>query len=100
MLFCCSGCRCPTQPQYADWDEGPEGFLLTKKEKKEWKKITTDAAAEAFIELFWAKRNPSPETSFNSFKAEFDSIVEFCDEKFAYGNRRGALSATAPGCCS
>ncbi len=80
---------------YADWAEGPAGFLLTKKEKKEWKKISTDQAAESFIELFWAKRNPSPETSFNSYRAEFESVVEFCDETFAYGKRRGAFSDRA-----
>lgn len=81
--------------QYADWDKGPEGYLFTKKEKKEWKKIKTDAEAEAWIELFWARRNPSPETSFNGFKAEFDAIVEFCDGEFGYGKRRGALSDRA-----
>ena len=24
-----------------EWDEGPAGFLLTKDEKKDWKKITS-----------------------------------------------------------
>ena len=44
--------------EYADWADGPEGFLLTKKEKKEWGEITSDAQAKEFIELFWARRNP------------------------------------------
>jgi GWxTD domain-containing protein len=78
--------------EFADWDEGPEGFLLTKKEKKEWDKISTDAQAERFIELFWARRNPEPHSSFNSFKAEFESKVRFADENFGYGNQRGALT--------
>jgi len=77
---------------YAAWAEGPEGFLLTKKEKKEWDKITTDAQAERFIELFWARRNPEPHSSFNSFKAEFESKVGFADENFGHGNQRGALT--------
>ena len=78
--------------EYAEWDEGPEGYLLTKKEKKEWDKISSDAEAEKFIELFWARRNPEPNNPFNSFKAEFESKVRFADENFGYGNLRGSLS--------
>jgi GWxTD domain-containing protein len=78
--------------EYADWADGPEGFLLTKKEKKEWAKIKTDAAAEQFIALFWAKRNPEPNNSFNAFRAEFESKVRFADEHFSFSRRRGALS--------
>jgi GWxTD domain-containing protein len=77
---------------FANWAEGPEGFLLTKKEKKEWAKINIDAAAEQFIALFWAKRNPEPNNPFNTFRAEFESKVSFADENFGYGKHRGALS--------
>ncbi len=77
---------------YADWAEGPEGFLLTKKEKKEWAKISSDADAERFIELFWAKRNPEPNNPFNAFRAEFESKVRFADQNFGFGKNRGALS--------
>jgi GWxTD domain-containing protein len=78
---------------YADWADGPAGLLLTKKERKEWAKITTDAEAEKFIDLFWARRNPDPSSSFNAFKAEFESRVRFADENFSYGEHRGSLSA-------
>jgi GWxTD domain-containing protein len=77
---------------YTDWADGPEGFLLTKKEKKEWAKIDNNAAAERFIELFWAKRNPDPASSFNAFRAEFESKVVFADENFGYPDHRGSLS--------
>jgi len=77
---------------YAEWADGPEGFLLTKKEKKEWPKITSDADARRFIELFWAKRNPEPHSSFNQFRAQFEYKVRFADENFAFGKNRGALS--------
>ncbi|MFV2074129.1 MAG: GWxTD domain-containing protein [Thermoanaerobaculales bacterium] len=78
--------------EYAKWADGPERFLLTKKEKKEWSKITTDAAAERFIELFWARRNPEENNPFNAFKAEFEARVRYADEHFAYRGTRGALS--------
>ncbi len=78
--------------EYADWGDGPAGFLLTKKEKKEWKKISSDAAAEEFIELFWARRNPDLNTAFNSFRAEFEARVVYADEHFGSRAQRGALS--------
>jgi hypothetical protein len=53
--------------EYADWEEGPVGFLLTKKERKQWSKIKNDADAKKFVELFWAKRNPEPNSPFNAF---------------------------------
>lgn len=97
VCFALSICLAPVadaQPSdsYADWAEGPEGFLLTKKEKKEWNKISTDAEAERFIELFWARRNPEPTSPYNAFRAEFEAKVQFADENFGYTGRRGALS--------
>jgi GWxTD domain-containing protein len=78
--------------EFADWDESPAGFLLTKKEKKEWAKINTDEAAEQFIELFWARRNPELTSAFNPFKAEFEAKIRFADENFSGKNHRGATS--------
>jgi GWxTD domain-containing protein len=78
--------------EYAGWADGPEGFLLTKKEKKEWAKISTDADAERFIDLFWARRNPEPGNPHNPFKEEFEAKVRFADANFGYGSHRGSLS--------
>lgn len=79
-------------PRYAGWADGPAGFLLTKQERKEWKKITTDQEAERFIELFWARRDPNLETPYNEFKARFEGLVKYADEHFATKDRRGALT--------
>jgi GWxTD domain-containing protein len=81
--------------EYANWADGPAGFLLTKKEKKQWSKITTDAEAEQFIELFWARRNPDPRSSFNPVKAEFDAKVRYAEEHFSYGSHSGATTDRA-----
>jgi len=80
----------------ADWQdyfEGPAGFLLTKKEKKEWKKeVKTAEQADKFIELFWAKRDPDLETPLNEFLQDFELRVEAADEAFGTEKLRGALS--------
>jgi GWxTD domain-containing protein len=81
--------------EFAGWAKGPEGFLLTKKEKKEWDKMATDAEAKRFIELFWARRNPEVSNPYNSFKAEFDAKVKFADDNFSYPGHRGSVSDRA-----
>lgn len=78
--------------EYADWAEGPAGFLLTEDEKDEWETVSSNAEAERFIELFWARRNPDPSSPVNEFKARFESIVEYADREFGYEGTRGALS--------
>jgi GWxTD domain-containing protein len=84
-----------TEWNWQVWDESPAGFLLTKQEKKEWKKITTEAQAARFVDLFWARRNPDPAQPFNTFKAQFDSRVRYAEENFSYEGRSGALSDRA-----
>jgi GWxTD domain-containing protein len=81
--------------EYADWADGPAGFLLTKNEQKEWESITTDAAAKNFIELFWARRNPQPDTPFNPFRAEFDAKVKYAEENFSFPGHSGATTDRA-----
>jgi len=78
--------------EYAEYFEGPEGLLLTKDEAKQWKNITDDAAAESFIELFWAKRDHDLETPVNEFRQEFNMRVEVADTNFGYGKTRGSMS--------
>jgi len=77
---------------WRQWDQGPEGFLLTKDEAKEWKTITTESAAKRFIDLFWARRNPNPDAPFNTFRAQIDAIVRYADANFSYEGKRGALT--------
>ena len=82
----------PEPESLLEWDKGPAGFLLTKDEEKEWKKVSTEAEAKAFIDLFWAKRNPNPASAFNPFKADFDNRVRYADEQYSHEKGRGALT--------
>jgi GWxTD domain-containing protein len=79
-------------PKYSDWADGPVKHLMTKDEMRQWKAIHTDADAEAFVELFWARRDPTPDTPRNEFREAFDARVKFSDENFATHRQRGALT--------
>ncbi len=78
---------------HKEWDKSPEYlYLATDAEKKEWKKVSTDADAEKFIALFWAKRDPDLKTPRNEYRERFDALVKFADERFPLGRKRGALT--------
>jgi len=78
--------------EYASWPATPAGFLLTKAERKAYEQIKTDAEAKAFIELFWAKRDPNLDTPINEFKSDFEMRVEVADKAFTFGQTKGSLS--------
>ena len=71
---------------------GPAKFLMTKEEAAEWKTISTDAAAEQFINRFWARRDPTPGTPANEFRGEFEARVKYADDHFPEGRTRGSLT--------
>ena len=77
---------------YTDWGHGPLQFLLTKEEAATWKTIRTDADAKAFVDLFWARRDPAPNTPENEFRDQIESRIQYADEHFVEGKVRGALT--------
>ena len=76
----------------ADWAKGPVQFLMTNEEKAMWQKLPSDDAAIAFIDLFWARRDPTPNTPQNEFRQEFEQRVKYADQTFKGGRQRGSLS--------
>lgn len=78
--------------QYVQFGKGPAQWIMTKDEAAQWKKVNTDADAQAFIDLFWARRDPTPGTPENEYRDMFDSRVKYADEHFAHGRTRGAMS--------
>lgn len=79
-------------PAKADWAKGPVQFLMTKEEVATWKSLASDDAALAFIDLFWARRDPTPNTPANEFREEFESRAAYADEHFTTPKVKGSLS--------
>jgi GWxTD domain-containing protein len=75
--------------QYANWPASAVGFLMTDEEKAELNRLTSDAQAEPFIEIFWARRDPNQKTSFNELKAEFEAKVAAADKHFSWTTGTG-----------
>ncbi|HUK13231.1 MAG TPA: GWxTD domain-containing protein [Thermoanaerobaculaceae bacterium] len=77
--------------QYKDWPNGPAGFLLTSSERKAYAEIKTDAEAQAFIDLFFAKRDEKL-GAVNEFKLNFDERVKAADKQFATDKLAGSMT--------
>jgi GWxTD domain-containing protein len=73
-------------------DLGPLQFLLTKEEAAAWKNVSTDADARAFLDLFWARRDPTAGTPQNEYRDLIEQRIKYADEQFPEGKTRGALT--------
>ncbi|HEY0787938.1 MAG TPA: GWxTD domain-containing protein [Thermoanaerobaculia bacterium] len=94
LLFCLGAGAAMAQlsDTWKNWADGPVQFLLTDQEKSEWKKIRTDADAEKFVDLFWARRDPTPGTARNEWKEAFEKRASVADERFTHGKNKGSLT--------
>ncbi len=85
LLVVSSPCFAALSKEHAAFPKGPAEYLMTKEERRQWKTITTDEQAKAFIDLFWARRDPTPGTAKNEFRADFDERVKVADQRFHAG---------------
>ncbi len=65
------------------WADSPQGYFMTKAERAEWSKLTTDAEAAQFVEKFLAGRGPA-------FAAEVAAKVKEADDNLSVDGRRGS----------
>jgi GWxTD domain-containing protein len=57
-------------------------FIMTKAEKEIYRHLPDSEAREEFIEEFWLKRDPSPDTGDNENKFEYEKRIEFANKWF------------------
>lgn len=70
---------------YKDWLEKDVTYVITDEERKAFKKLQTDDERERFIEEFWRRRDPDPDTDENEFKEEYYERIAYANEHFASG---------------
>lgn len=91
MLIAGSAVAQLTAP-YAGWGDTAVKWLMTKEEAKQWKAVRTDADAKKFVDLFWARRDPTPATARNEFQEEFNLRVGLADQSFTTAKTKGSMS--------
>ncbi len=82
-------------PEYRDWAKGPVQFIMSPEEQAKWNQIKTDADAKAFVDLFWARRDPTPGTPANEYRDSFELALKYADEHFTEGRKKGSLTDRA-----
>ncbi len=72
---------------YKKWLDEDVRWIITDEELSAFKKLATNAERDQFIEGFWQRRDPTPDTEENEFKEEHYRRIAYADERFAAGIR-------------
>lgn len=70
---------------YKDWLEKDVAYIITDQERAAFKKLQTDEERENFIELFWRRRDPDPDTDENEFREEYYERIAYANEHYTSG---------------
>ena len=60
-------------------------YIITDEERQALKRFSTDEEREQFIEQFWLRRDPTPDTAENEFKEEHYRRIAYANERYASG---------------
>jgi GWxTD domain-containing protein len=69
------------------WASGAVSLLMLPHEFELLEQISDPVQGRAFIEWFWARRNPEPSAPVNAFRREFLDRVAYVDKEFGDGSR-------------
>ena len=70
---------------YKNWLNKDVEYIITGDEKKAFKALKTDEERENFIEGFWRRRDPNPDTEENEYREEYYERIAYANEHFASG---------------
>src|SRR5437762_542833 len=70
---------------YKKWLNEDVVYIITDEERQAWKRLATDEEREQFIEQFWLRRDPTPDTVENEFKEEHYRRIAYANEHYASG---------------
>ena len=67
------------------WIDEDVGYIITGPERATWKNLKTDEERESFIESFWLRRDPTPDTIDNEYRDDHYERIAYANEHFASG---------------
>ncbi|HRJ19405.1 MAG: GWxTD domain-containing protein [Bryobacteraceae bacterium] len=70
---------------YRNWLNVDVTYIITDEERKAFGRLETDEEREQFIEQFWLRRDPTPDTVENEYKEEHYRRIAYANERFASG---------------
>jgi GWxTD domain-containing protein len=70
---------------YKKWLNEDVVWIITDEERAAFKQLTNDEERDNFIEAFWQRRDPTPDTEENEYKEEHYRRIAYANEHFAAG---------------
>src|ERR1700686_1228202 len=70
---------------YKKWLDEDVRWIITDEELSAFKKLANNSERDVFIEGFWQRRDPTPDTAENEFKEEHYRRIAYANEHFAAG---------------
>jgi GWxTD domain-containing protein len=71
--------------EYKKWLDEDVRWIITDEEERAFKSLANDEERDQFIEQFWLRRNPNPDSNDNEFRDEHYARIEYANEHFAAG---------------
>src|SRR5579863_1887683 len=68
-----------------NWLDKDVRWIITDDERKAFMQLSNNEERDKFIEAFWDRRNPNPDSEDNEFKDEHYRRIEYANEHFAAG---------------
>ena len=60
-------------------------YIITDEEKRAFKQLKTDEERQQFVEQFWLRRDPTPDTEENEYKEEHYRRIAYANDHYASG---------------
>ncbi len=70
---------------YKTWLSQDVSWIISDEETRAFKNLSNDEERDAFIEQFWLRRNPNPDSPDNEFREEHYRRIAYANEHFAAG---------------
>jgi GWxTD domain-containing protein len=70
---------------YKKWLDEDVVYIITDEERAAFKQLSNDEERDNFIEAFWQRRDPTPDTEENEYKEEHYRRIAYANEHYAAG---------------
>jgi GWxTD domain-containing protein len=70
---------------YKRWLNEEVTYIITDEERKTFSRFQTDEERQNFIESFWFRRDPTPDTEENEYREEHYRRIAYANDRFASG---------------
>jgi GWxTD domain-containing protein len=70
---------------YKNWLDEQVPYIISDEERRAFKALSNDEERDSFIEQFWLRRNPNPDSPENEFREEHYRRIAYANDRFAAG---------------